>query len=337
VVEFETNYSNLDTEIVKGAGARHYYQIINRSVDYTEALKIANESDYLGIPGHLLTLESQDEVSFVTNNVGKSNLYWVAAKDIGDSSGNPRNWAWDAGPSQGSVFASCNSETSCKRNDDVNNAFSVSSIRETVLQSGGYWEEFNDCAPTVRLCPQINSFIIEYELDPKQSVVDKYGNWMTVLGSDQSAIGSKFLVRFHSETPGFANNLRVPGLELSNPITLDANGNGIAEIAFERSGSRKITFTTKSRKLYLNLWVPKLAISSYQAKIRKSIKVNIYSVKPGTRCSLTIAGQQAVQYQSAGSSGRCLFEYSTDIPKGVVVQLTAGTIVFDSVGLTFRK
>ena len=250
---------------------------------------------------------------------------------------NSRSWAWDAGPSQESVFAVCDSDTSCKRSDGGNNALFVSNSRDTVLQSGRYWEQFNDCSPTLRLCSQITSFIIEYELDTKKSVVDKFGNWMTVLGSDQNIFGSKFSVRFHSETPESAKSLKVSGVDISNAIALDANGNGNAEFAIPQPGSRKITFTTKNRKISLNLWTSRLAVSSYIAKVGKPIKMNIFFVKPGTRCSLAVAGQSMVQYQVAGSAGKCLFEYSTDSPRGVVAQLTAGTLVFDTIGLTFRK
>ena len=53
--------------------------------------------NYFGIPGHLVSIESEEEQAFVTSIVPES---WIAANDTKD----PEFWAWAAGPERGELL-----------------------------------------------------------------------------------------------------------------------------------------------------------------------------------------------------------------------------------------
>src|SRR3954447_21045294 len=48
----------------------HYYQRIDTAVPWAQARDLAAAQSYLNRPGHLLTLTSSQELSFVTANLG---------------------------------------------------------------------------------------------------------------------------------------------------------------------------------------------------------------------------------------------------------------------------
>jgi hypothetical protein len=84
----------------------HYYDLIQENRTWTSALERAGQlmfdPDGAGgqapIQGHLVTITSSQEQSFLNQQFGNSGLYWIAASD----SANEGIWRWMAGPEAGS-------------------------------------------------------------------------------------------------------------------------------------------------------------------------------------------------------------------------------------------
>ena len=76
----------------------HFYRPISGAVSYTSAKSAATSQTFKGQTGYLITITSQDEQSFVQNNVPGSNI-WFALSDAGLEG----RWRIDAGPENGTL------------------------------------------------------------------------------------------------------------------------------------------------------------------------------------------------------------------------------------------
>ncbi len=76
----------------------HFYRPISGAVSYTSAKSTAASQTFKGQTGYLITITSQDEQTFVQNNVPGSNI-WFALSDAGQEG----VWKIDAGPEAGTT------------------------------------------------------------------------------------------------------------------------------------------------------------------------------------------------------------------------------------------
>ena len=76
----------------------HFYRPISGAVSYTSAKSAAASQTFKGQTGYLITITSQDEQTFVQNNVPGSNI-WFALSDAGLEG----RWRIDAGPENGTL------------------------------------------------------------------------------------------------------------------------------------------------------------------------------------------------------------------------------------------
>jgi hypothetical protein len=76
----------------------HFYRPISGAVSYTSAKSAASSQTFKGQTGYLITITSQDEQTFVQNNVPGSNI-WFALSDAGLEG----RWRIDAGPENGTL------------------------------------------------------------------------------------------------------------------------------------------------------------------------------------------------------------------------------------------
>jgi hypothetical protein len=76
----------------------HFYRPISGAVSYTSAKSAATSQTFKGQTGYLITITSQDEQTFVQNNVPGSNI-WFALSDAGLEG----RWRIDAGPENGTL------------------------------------------------------------------------------------------------------------------------------------------------------------------------------------------------------------------------------------------
>jgi hypothetical protein len=81
------------------AGNGHYYEFVNRSVSFDDALTAAAASSYNSWQGYLVTITSDAERDFIYTNVTTGG-FWAAGTDR-DVEG---TWKWAAGPENGTSF-----------------------------------------------------------------------------------------------------------------------------------------------------------------------------------------------------------------------------------------
>ena len=98
-----------ETNAIYSDYTKHYYQAFTNNVSWSSALSLANAQSYRGLQGYLVTITSQYEDDFVSNNIVKPSgitgysfssgykSFWIGASDE-NSEG---KWVWMAGPESG--------------------------------------------------------------------------------------------------------------------------------------------------------------------------------------------------------------------------------------------
>ena len=90
----------IDSNAKYSADTGNWYRYYNSNVGFTTALSNAAAATLNGVNGHLLTITSVEENTFIDNNV-MGNHIWLAASDM-DNEG---AWVWVAGPEAGTQFS----------------------------------------------------------------------------------------------------------------------------------------------------------------------------------------------------------------------------------------
>jgi hypothetical protein len=98
-----------ETNAIYSDYTKHYYQAFTSNVSWSSALSLASSQSYRGLQGYLVTITSQYEDVFVSNNVVKPSgitgysfssgykSFWVGASDEYSEG----KWIWMAGPESG--------------------------------------------------------------------------------------------------------------------------------------------------------------------------------------------------------------------------------------------
>lgn len=87
-------------------GNGHYYEFIDTPQTWNDANTSASGSSFMGLNGHLVTITSQAEQSFLDTYIGGLSVtpappaYWIGASDAAAEG----VWQWVTGPESGSVF-----------------------------------------------------------------------------------------------------------------------------------------------------------------------------------------------------------------------------------------
>jgi len=312
-------------------------------VSYSQALSRSEESYFKGIRGHLVTVESSAENSLVSQ-LASGSAFWLAGRDIGETSLGKRNWIWDDGPNAGKQFLSCRVPAGC-----VGDSVGISSWNinvshlngygswKNVLQGGGTntWETISDCAPTIDQCPQINSYIIEYELDPKLSVINQYGDWLS-LSSNIVLPGQQILVSSHFESTTGNAVLTSSGNAKNVMDSQGTNGASIKAISFATTGLKSVTLTLGKKRLSLKAWVPKVYVANRNVKLGNSFTVSVAKVPSGTNCKV-ISSDGRVFESVSNTSGKAIFTIPSTKIGGLVFSVFAGDLEMDSQGVTVRR
>ncbi len=83
---------------VGSGGNDHWYEYVDRAVDWATARSNALASSYLGLGGYLATVTSADENGFLAFNFGA--LAWLGGTDQASEGA----WQWIDGPEAGAAF-----------------------------------------------------------------------------------------------------------------------------------------------------------------------------------------------------------------------------------------
>lgn len=85
-------------------GNGHWYEFVDTWVTATEAFDLAAANHWMGQQGHLATVTSAGENSFVASLAG-GQLAWLGGSDDGAA---VNDWTWRAGPEAGQAFSYTN-------------------------------------------------------------------------------------------------------------------------------------------------------------------------------------------------------------------------------------
>lgn len=95
-----------DSGPIQMPGTSHWYQSISASLTWDEAMARAQSMTYNGMVGHLLTITSTAEDSWISREF-PSGVFWMGARDVGQSVYGVRTWQWAVGPDSGTTFTAC--------------------------------------------------------------------------------------------------------------------------------------------------------------------------------------------------------------------------------------
>ncbi len=119
----------------------------------------AASSSYKGLQGHLVTVASQDELTFLKSNFGGSSAFWIAATDA-QSEG---TWTWTAGPESDLVITPVSWQTGQPNGDTSANCAVMSSAgwddQNCVTFLAPYIVEYECQTATTSTCPRKRCYI----------------------------------------------------------------------------------------------------------------------------------------------------------------------------------
>jgi len=118
----------------------HFYRPISGAVSYTSAKSAATSQTFKGQTGYLITITSQDEQTFVQNNVPGSNI-WFALSDAGLEG----RWRIDAGPENGTLVWTASANV----NNSTTGAYSSAGTTATGMYSNWCGGEPNNADGTI--------------------------------------------------------------------------------------------------------------------------------------------------------------------------------------------
>jgi hypothetical protein len=75
----------------------HYYLIVNQTTTWQQARLLAEAMAFMGVPGHLATITSEDENTFVTTQLGDTVGAWLGGEQLPGSLEPAGGWQWITG------------------------------------------------------------------------------------------------------------------------------------------------------------------------------------------------------------------------------------------------
>jgi Thrombospondin type 3 repeat/Lectin C-type domain len=143
-------------------GNGHYYLVVNQTTNWQQARLLAESMLFMGVPGHLATITSAEENTFVTTQLGPTAGAWLGGEQPPGSAEPGGGWRWITGEPW--VYTNWDS-------GEPNNAYgggwgSSNDSSEEVLHyhhNGTRWNDLPD-APGV-VTPR---FIVEWDVLPDE-------------------------------------------------------------------------------------------------------------------------------------------------------------------------
>lgn len=150
-------------------GNGNYYDYVPSSLTWQQAKAAAESTTFLGMNGHLATVTSSDENSFIntTFNTGVSmNFAWIGGWEPNDDG----VWRWAVGPESGIQFSYSNWGGIEPNDFKANEDFTMFNIGLTLGPiAPGQWA---DASPTPTFDPPeladpVVGYVVEYEIVPE--------------------------------------------------------------------------------------------------------------------------------------------------------------------------
>ncbi len=90
--------SSTQAAVVQWSGNGHYYEIINKQINWYDAKTEAENMTYLGLQGHLATITSAEENQFLTNTfLSAINNKWLGGFQPPGTGEPNEEWSWVTG------------------------------------------------------------------------------------------------------------------------------------------------------------------------------------------------------------------------------------------------
>jgi hypothetical protein len=217
-------------QVVFSATTGHYYEAVAGSITWTAARDAAKTRTYLGRFGHLVSINSAAEQSFLTGTfpTAVSAGYWIGAyqdKSASDFSEPVGGWRWTTGEPW--------SYTSWNSGEPNNNGGFGPSEDFAVFAQSGNW---NDSGTTTSATA---GYVVEYEYSKFTFDVNSDGHADIVL---QNNITNQLSFWYLNGTTylGGGNVSLVPSAGYALQGTGDFNGDGKPDFVFQNTTTRQI-------------------------------------------------------------------------------------------------
>ena len=153
----------------------NFYEFVPSDLSQSDAALAASSLTYLGISGHLATIDSASENTFVAGLASGSRI-WLGAQMTNDN--NVLTYSWFVGPEASTVITSCvDGYSSCVDSskvfsawDSANqqpDAFADGSETAVAMSDDGTWQ---DCADSAADCG-VDGYVVEFESSYTQKSV----------------------------------------------------------------------------------------------------------------------------------------------------------------------
>jgi hypothetical protein len=107
-IRINIEVSQYDPNYVYNPTNKHFYKYVSSSaITYSSAKSAASANSFKGKTGYLVTITSQSENDFISNNIAGNNLWIAATDEVTDGT-----WIIDAGPEKGTILKTQNGPTS---------------------------------------------------------------------------------------------------------------------------------------------------------------------------------------------------------------------------------
>ena len=219
-----------NAQVLFFAGTGHYYEAVASPVNWGDARDAAAARTYLGLPGHLVTINSPAEQTFINSSfpVTQTAVYWIGAYQdkTGPGFSEPAGgFRWVTGePWQYTAWNS----------GEPNNAGGFGPSEDfVILASNGFWNDFGTAITTA------NGYLVEYELPRPFFDVNRDG-YSDIAFQNTSTNQVSYWQMKGTTYSGTASTSTIPAPGFVLRGTGDFNGDGNSDLVYQSAATGQI-------------------------------------------------------------------------------------------------